>query len=315
MKKTFLLLLCAVAATAGLKAQEFAPKSAIWHYSSTDNASSQAVDYATIQWDHDTVIHGLPWKVLRLISYTDANQPGKVQRRFIVRQDSSIVYQWIDTFSTILYNFNQKLTDTFIYTDTSSNKGVQSLSKGKVFLDSIGTISISGQNRKILYETYKPLKSIYTNSWIVIEGIGGLYGFTYDDNTEYPEISTLRCYSDSSISYLAPKPYNGWAFNWNCDSVIITTGIKLYNYPRNENWVAAPNPFTDVMYLSYKGAENNPGPVLLEVYTPTGQLVFTKKIPDNTTAEELDLATLAQGLYFLKIQNSNSQNVLKILKN
>ena len=265
--------------------------------------------------DHDTVIHGQTWKVLKLLSYDDNNNLDKASNLYcIIRQDSFIVRQWMDSFATVLYNFRQNLTDTIIY-QTSIKKPEAGWTK--ICLDSLDTIIISSQKRVIFHcGIIYPTNPLNQRPWTIIESIGAMEGFMpIWSGIGATHINNIRCYNDSAISYSVPKPL-GWVYKWNCDSAIELTGITPDKPEQgHENWSVAPNPFINTLRLNYKGLENSPDNILVQIYTPTGQIVYTKTLINPSISEELDLASIAQGLYFLKIQSSNSQSVLKILKN
>jgi hypothetical protein len=308
MKNTYILIyrvvlsaLFALFLINGLKAQEFAPKSAIWYYSAYDNSSSIYEDYATMQYDHDTLIKGLRWKYLKLISHDDNGKPGKIQKHYIVKADSNIVRLWMGTYSTVLYNYSagQKIGDTMIYKDTAVPFTTH------LVLKTIDSITISGKRKKRF--TYLAVVSGYP-SWTVIEGIGALERVKPDFTATtggFPLIRKMRCYHDSSISYRAPGAHQ-------CDS-IVHVGIRSGENIIDPTWNAWPNPCKNNMILSYNGAEMVSGEIFARIYTSTGQYIYEKRIstPSHT---ELDMQHLQPGLYFIVIQALNANTSLKIIK-
>lgn len=53
----------------------------------------------------------------------------------------------------------------------------------------------------------------------------------------------------------------------------------------------------------------------IEIYTLQGKKVYTEKISQNSNKYVLDISFLTKGFYLIKIQNNNSVNTIKFIKN
>jgi alpha-amylase len=69
-----------------------------------------------------------------------------------------------------------------------------------------------------------------------------------------------------------------------------------------------PNPATDFIIINY----NTKDPVMVNIFTPTGKEVISKEITQS--GNEISIAALQKGIYFIKIFNETVQSVIKIVK-
>jgi len=80
-----------------------------------------------------------------------------------------------------------------------------------------------------------------------------------------------------------------------------------------ENTLAAvgisPNPTSDQLTVTLPGADS----FKVEVYDGTGSLVLTKAV-SGTESGSVNMASLAGGVYFVKVSNSNLQHVKRVVK-
>jgi len=75
-------------------------------------------------------------------------------------------------------------------------------------------------------------------------------------------------------------------------------------------YVIYPNPFTDILYLSFSKKDTKYDELTL--YNTSGQLVYTVETSYSTT--RMNLGFLPKGVYFLKIAGENKGIVMKIVK-
>jgi len=98
------------------------------------------------------------------------------------------------------------------------------------------------------------------------------------------------------------------------DEIVIATGIK--NNTANNSISIYPNPSNGLTTLQFNWSENSSGKI--EVYSLTGQKVFikTKSFTQGINTESLDLSTLANGKYIVKlISGKQLQNtVVEVIK-
>lgn len=72
-----------------------------------------------------------------------------------------------------------------------------------------------------------------------------------------------------------------------------------------------PNPFTDLVRISF-GA--NVGNIWVKIFSANGRFIANKSYPVNGVELELDLSTLATGLYFIKFEGENVKGTSKVIK-
>lgn len=93
----------------------------------------------------------------------------------------------------------------------------------------------------------------------------------------------------------------------------IFSTMKFSNQPilniannTNSNFTIFPNPTKDKIFIVYK----KDTPTLVSVFNVSGQKVL------NTTSDtQIDLSTLSDGIYFIKMITENREEVVKIVKN
>jgi len=88
---------------------------------------------------------------------------------------------------------------------------------------------------------------------------------------------------------------------------IDNVGIKNYEL-RNTNYVIYPNPTTGRLTIN---CEDKGACPLVKVYNVAGQVVYTSTVSALSTETTIDISHLANGLYFLKVDNK----MFKIIKN
>ncbi|MFH2096319.1 MAG: choice-of-anchor L domain-containing protein [Bacteroidota bacterium] len=95
-----------------------------------------------------------------------------------------------------------------------------------------------------------------------------------------------------------------------CDTVDYFVGM---NIPVMANMLNAyPNPVSDLLKIEYQldGAEK----WIMQVYGPTGMLVYSSRFEKNEGFIEIDMSGMASGLYLIEVQNGHERIVKKVLK-
>jgi hypothetical protein len=90
-------------------------------------------------------------------------------------------------------------------------------------------------------------------------------------------------------------------FNLGTSSLEMATN-KFYAYP---------NPASHILNISGSNAMLSVGQI--EILSLEGRMLMQQK-PANTTAPQVDISALPQGMYLCKITNGNQQETLKFLK-
>jgi hypothetical protein len=119
-------------------------------------------------------------------------------------------------------------------------------------------------------------------------------------NSETNIIFRIVFHSDESANQLGV----------NVDNFVINGTLSSQNFELN-NIVLYPNPSKGIFNIALGTIE----PTAIDVYDVTGKVVWSKKDFSITNAEvSLDLSSVAQGIYFVKISADNQSTVKRIIK-
>lgn len=121
---------------------------------------------------------------------------------------------------------------------------------------------------------------------------------------------------------IAGQVINKW---WPCEPHQVTfrysahlkdityVGIKENENLSNGNISIYPNPTSNVFFINASGEYKMGKNDKYEVYSVSGQLIYSDKITSNTTA--VDISDLSNGIYVVKAYISNSVSINKVVKN
>jgi hypothetical protein len=288
MKMRFFTVLL-VLSTITTNAQNFAPIGATWHYS-YQTINPNLISFEKIESVSDTTINGILCKKLK------ANTSNEVNYVYS-KNDSVFVYKG-NSFN-LLYDFGANTGETITlgsYYKTHNGLPLQ------MTIDSVKTILVSGQQRKVQFVTCGDGMIIEFGGQ-VIQGIGNTnYMFpTLDFAPQGP----LRCYQETN-SLLFINPYYTYG-NWNktdCEQLIV-----INNLPETEtkNSISIfPNPTNN--YLNVTGIELNSE---YRIYDTTGRKVFQGVFVKSYT---VDIQSLENGIYYIEINNIDLKIVRKFIK-
>jgi len=76
--------------------------------------------------------------------------------------------------------------------------------------------------------------------------------------------------------------------------------------------IAFPNPVEDELSVFFKNIEINQSPIQLDVFSLSGQLLYTENI--ESTQTRIDTRNLSQGIYLVKVNSANNSQEFKIFK-
>jgi hypothetical protein len=139
----------------------------------------------------------------------------------------------------------------------------------------------------------------------------------FDVNDDYIAISGDMF--KENAEFLVPKPISLQQYltiiktrndNWLNDKKIFK------NVPRNiqeitgDNVLVYPNPSNGVYNLMFENPIYNE----VQVYDVSGHLVFSKEL-NNDEIQIIDLQFLAQGIYMLRLFNSEESRTIRVMKN
>ncbi|MGZ3853528.1 MAG: T9SS type A sorting domain-containing protein, partial [Flavisolibacter sp.] len=128
---------------------------------------------------------------------------------------------------------------------------------------------------------------------------------------------TINTTVSAGTYYLKVYPKNNGAFNASsCYTLRVQTGTAVRMGPDvfvNSPLLVSPNPAASKATLSFGMAVS--GSATLSVINQTGAVVVTKTIGVNAgdNSKDLDLSTLANGIYFVRLQANGSSQMVKLV--
>lgn len=288
MKTRFFTILL-VLSTIVTNAQDFAPIGATWHYS-YQTINPNVISFKKIESVSDTTINGILCKRLK---ENTSNETYCVYSK----NDSVFVYK--ENSFNLLYDFGANSGETItLGSYYKTNNGLPL----NMTIDSVKTILVSGQQRKVQFVTCGD-GMIISFGGQVIQGIGNTnYMFpTLDFAPEGP----LRCYHETNSSLFINPYYTN--DNWNktdCEQLIVIN--KLFETETKNSISLFPNPTNN--YLNVTGIELNSE---YRIYDTTGRKVFQGVFIKSNI---VDIQSLENGIYYIEIKNIDLKTVRKFIK-
>jgi hypothetical protein len=99
------------------------------------------------------------------------------------------------------------------------------------------------------------------------------------------------------------------AVNSDTISITFTVCVGLVEYSNNTNIRLYPNPTTGMVNIEVNGIDGN---AFMKIYSPQGQVIYSKELNSNLKAD-LDLSRLSKGVYFIKINNEETNIFSKLI--
>ena len=202
----------------------------------------------------------------------------------------------------ILYDFTIEVGDTIHYTTNL----YYTLDYYKV-VEAIDSTLINGQYRKTWFLTNSYL--IMPDIWI--EGIGSVYryGLLYPNDPDIVlDASTpyFGCFKDGTITYLDSN---------NCCSGECPCSIWLVNTSeldtKADDISIFPNPAQNKLTLDF--GSDNPPYDYCDLYTFNALLI--QKFEIKSRKIEINISSLDDGIYFIKLTGQNNSTVKRFIKN
>ncbi len=298
--RKILTILIAVLTLQGFS-QEWAMEGALWHYTQI-TISPDLISYTTFESVSDTMIEGIQCK--ELVDVKRMYDTTGVYYHYMYSENDSVFF-FRDGEFHLLYDFGAVEGDTIVlgYYGTAFSDSLLWI------VDSISSIDINGEIRKLMYITCGDGLAIEFGGK-VIEGIGNLqFMFPRSDNNPY---IALRCYEDSDLGlFLNPyHPPNGWNFE-ECDEII--TGIKEMVYDGRLS--IYPNPFTTFTTIEYELTELSH--VQLTIYNAIGetiQVIVVRLMPVGKHTFTWSPEGLPEGMYYGVLRSEEGVSIVKMLK-
>lgn len=301
MKKLLsVLILCLSSA---LCAQNFAPVDAVWNYKNY-RIDTYPNDNINVRVTSDTMIMNKYVTILDVFDNAEYIPEGKIY----IHESDGRVYFYEDGGFKLLYDFNLVAGDTLIsnipknrmyydfacYNFDASNASEEArvvMSR----IDSTSNMTVDGVDLKILHTSgIQESDSVNCITYLdIYERIGSERGFFGEFCTQclagFP--GYLRCYTDNDIFY---KPVTEDCELFNSVAVDLEEDIRVY-----------PNPTSHSIRVEGIGIPANTN---FEIHSAFGERILDGKME----GQQIDFSSLPKGIYFLRLQSSESQ--IRLLK-
>lgn len=238
--------------------------------------------------DEDTVVDGNTYKKLLYYTYFDSN-PTLQNNTGYLSEDTITGKSWyfstIDTNKRLIMDLSLTLSDSF------------SVDGSYAQVDSV--YYLFGKKHIRFDLLTRP-----NEKFIMIEGIGTNKGICYN-NEGLPQLGAyLLCqHKDNSINYQNTDTQ----LNGVCNSVI--TGLNENNLEK-KNLVLYPNPTSGEFTINLKNVSTSG--VGLTLTTLEGKVIKQERV--NNTTVVMDLSDQPKGIYLLKMEDAQSVNVYKVIR-
>ncbi|MCB0762995.1 MAG: T9SS type A sorting domain-containing protein [Flavobacteriales bacterium] len=273
-------------------AQDFAPIGAEWYYNELF-AFSNNIDYIKFTSEKDTLMFGETCRKIIKRHKIECNDRPEIEYLF-TRNDTVFFLDTIFNEFQVLYDFNAIATSSWTIKIKDEAQNIDTLT---ITVDAVSTTQINGQDLKTLHVTYvkadENLPDTYTST--IIEKIGDTqYMFNWypwsNIACDINYTSGLRCYQDSMLGWYS----TGIADS--CDYVYTWTGIDAIE--SSERIKLFPNPaqnFVEIIASDYSS-------YTIDLLDLSGRLLKSdKSFAPNT---KLDLSTIPEGVYLIRLQNN-----------
>jgi hypothetical protein len=282
--------------------QNWLPYGATWHTGVVESIFSANQGYIISSVIGDSSIFTKPSRLIQSYHYNSNNHLILVDTMWMY-EDSGKIYHFANGQFYKLYDFNLLPGDTWQISVPYSSPYIAITMTSpdtvvNIIVDSISTIVIDGQTRKLQYV------HSYNNDWYflnpIIEGIGSAGGFfPYIYDWQDFDIPFLRCYTDSSLFYQRNS-------NLPCD-----TFINRISENEIIGMVAFPNPIDNFLKITLSP---NHSQFQIVLFDSQGRECIRKEIKYGEQNIVLDVHKLVSGLYFCMLFNDHYKRIVKIIK-
>jgi hypothetical protein len=288
-KYTLLLL---ILISTRISAQDFGPIGAIWHYNQALLTGNGAT-FTSIESVSDTIIANTNCR--KLVEVQRHNHDTVwIRYHYLHTQNDSVLF-YTDGGFHLLYDFSAQAGDTLVLDYFKTING----SPLEMIIDSTGVININSKAHRIQHIRCGDGIFIEFGS-PVIEGIGSTW-FLFPVN-DMSVTGPLRCYTGFlSASFINTFYFVPFWNNSDCDQVILSI-----NENESQHCTPFPNPAGDLLSIPCSRQNHS-----YEVYGIEGSLRQMGLISEFNT---IPLATLAPGLYFLRLYTNVGSQVFRIVK-
>lgn len=301
MRKSLLFIFSLISLSA-FSQTNWIKEHAVWHFRFT-NISYSGTGYVKV-WDSgDTTIQNKVCKKLKAVkhSFEHINPQGDIQEYItnyfggIVYYSNDTVYHWDQDHFSVLFDFSAQVNDQWIL--QTGGMPLPSCNDTSVcIVQSVGSVNIGGQIYPELYLGYG-LNAGFHVSGKVNARFGAALDYLFPrerwcDTLGFFDADelTFLCFEDDSLYY---NPTGGACeYYLGLDESKLTQVSVFPNPSSGKIELLSDVPLKQIKVLNVLGA------VLREVDT-------------ELTLKEIDLSELPHGTYYLNIENSNGEHVIK----
>lgn len=299
--KKLLFLLVLINSTNLFAQKEWAPIGAKWYYNEPKDVRGNYIVFESLK---DTSIKGHNCRVIDV-----KLNNSTISREYIFSADNSLSYynKFTNSFHS-LYNFNVNVGDTVSVHSTKFKPTkafisyTDSISEFKYKIIQIDSLQISGnwvKRQKVLNLKNNEwgFPSGLSKEYYIVNYIGSLtyfFGvFPYITPEDQPKL--LRCYTDIDFTFKNPE----WVQE--CDFFTGMIESTLEN-----DYQVFPNPTSRLLNI------NSIMPIeLIELFDYKGLKIFSTIKPQTIS---IDMNNYSSGIFYVKITNSKTFTIHKIIK-
>lgn len=314
MKKSLLYLLFTISFFSN--AQIWCPPGALWHHTLTPYPNIPKTGVVEDRYIGDTLLAGKQCKKIRE-TFT-----GKVSPLSPVSSSSVMIYSYLE--SGVLYLYTNGVFDTIVNFNASIG---DSWLRNRFLGNSCNPrqlVTVTDTGRKVINNmSLKWISTTYTGTYSTVQG-GNVSMHTVNDTiierimTTYDYLfpmycemnhphgldmmrrGELICYQDNKFGSYKRSGYTHCEYTTTSIPTIrgVDNGLRVY-----------PNPVSDYLHLEIKRS----GIYTFQITDVMGRLIMEEKI--NTSNQQINMAPLQRGVYFIKIINDEGLNLTeKIIK-
>lgn len=300
--KKLVILIVFFFITKSLVAQSWAPVGTKWTYSFTTQASWANSPFV-IECVGDTIIES------RFCRIFNQGFLGWGNRSYLYYENDRVYIYCNSTMKFhLLYDFSLKTGDSMQL--VFPNGAGSDLDTSDLYVDSVGTLLISGETFSVQYmRNLNPYSDFRLFGGKVINKIGNISMFFPNFMNSHVYFGPLRCYQDSFRSFKFS--------NIPCDTNIVYASFTPDNYEDTIN--IYPNPVRSDLFVEFKYKDSHEFEI--KVYSSIGDIVLTmnginKRISGiNNKKVTIPLERFCNGIYIIKITNTTGQTIIrKIVK-
>jgi photosystem II stability/assembly factor-like uncharacterized protein len=249
-------------------------------------------------WTPLTPIYG---EGLFSLYFTDPNTGYAVGTSILKTIDGGLIW---DTLSTLP---SWRLTSVYF---TNGNTGY---AVGDNYTGA-GGIILKTNNGGITWDTLLTKNSAFTSIYFTDINTGYAVGYSMILKTLDAGTSWINQSNSGGAAVYFPSPDTGYVVGWG-GSILKTTnggvtGIdKFDNISTSKPLLIYPNPSNNKITISSSRLTSN---TLLSIFNVSGKKVIERQLTGGQT--QIDISTLPQGVYFVRLQNENMVEIGKIVK-